>query len=589
MGTGFTIDTPIKVAQYGISSVVSLVDDILAENMRKYYSNKFNIPFNPISSKSDDFRALRFTEYLNLLDNLIKEKFEDIKKSYKKNIDEIHKYLDFLPDAALLKSEFNNLIKNNTYIKKIEDWLDQHLHLGSIDVNIMTKLDKENYRKSEKLPHIYNDAHASLRGYANSNLESSLVLSAGMNPRLYGYLENFEDFFPDEKGFLKKKIVIKVSDFRSALIQGKFLAKKGLWVSEYRIESGLNCGGHAFATDGYLMGPILEEFKTRRDELVETVYPMYKKGLEERNKNLPDTQLSQKITAQGGVGTSGEHNFLLDYYNLDSIGWGTPFLLVPEVTNVDEETLTLLKNAGEKDLYLSKISPLGVPFNTVRGSSQERDKLSLAENGRPGSSCPKKFLTFNTEFTEKVICTASRQYQNLKLDELENSESSFDDLHSKRERIIEKECLCIGLANSTKHIHNSDNIKSEGVSVCPGPNLAYFSEVFSLKEMVDHIYNRINLMKDKSRPNLFIKELSLYHKYLKSKIDEIESPFSEKQLAYFNKFIENMNDGIKYYKLLFGDMKDKIDDVKDEFLVELERLETSINELLYPLIPSKAG
>ena len=95
-------------------------------------------------------------------------------------------------------------------------------------------------------------------------LNSSVVLSAGMNTKLYSYFESFSDFFPDENGKLKKKIILKVSDFRSALIQGKFLAKKGLWVSEYRIESGLNCGGHAFATDGYLIGPILEEFKTSR-------------------------------------------------------------------------------------------------------------------------------------------------------------------------------------------------------------------------------------------------------------------------------------------------------------------------------------
>ena len=108
--------------------------------------------------------------------------------------------------------------------------MDENLHPGSIDVNIMTKLDKANYKNDEHLSNEYNDAHASLRGFANSNLDSSLILSAGMNPRLYGYLENFEDFFPDENGNIKKKIVIKVSDYRSALIQGKFLAKKGLWV-----------------------------------------------------------------------------------------------------------------------------------------------------------------------------------------------------------------------------------------------------------------------------------------------------------------------------------------------------------------------
>ena len=68
-----------------------------------------------------------------------------------------------------------------------------------------------------------------------------------MNPRLYGYIANFKDFFPDVNGKIKKKIVLKVSDYRSAIIQGKFLAKKGLWVSEYRIESGLNCGGHALS------------------------------------------------------------------------------------------------------------------------------------------------------------------------------------------------------------------------------------------------------------------------------------------------------------------------------------------------------
>ena len=49
MGIGFTIDTPVKVAHYGISSVMSLVDDILVEKMREFYSGKLNIPFSPIT------------------------------------------------------------------------------------------------------------------------------------------------------------------------------------------------------------------------------------------------------------------------------------------------------------------------------------------------------------------------------------------------------------------------------------------------------------------------------------------------------------------------------------------------------------
>jgi hypothetical protein len=584
MGTGFTIDTPIKVAKYGISSVVSLVDDILVENMREYYSYKLGLPFKAITDKIDDFRAKRITEYLNLMDNIVTEKFEELKQSYHKNLDEIHKYIDMLPNAASLKEEFSKLVENNSYVKKIQAWLDENLHPGSIDVNIMTKLDKSNYLNDEKLSNEYNDAHASLRGFANSKLESSLILSAGMNPRLYSYLENFEDFFPDNNGYIKKKIVIKVSDYRSALIQGKFLAKKGLWVSEYRVESGLNCGGHAFATDGFLMGPILHEFKTKRTELVDTVHSILVKALTEKNRTAPQKPLKQLITAQGGVGTSDEHNFLLEYYDLDSIGWGTPFLLVPEATNVDDVTLGLLSNAKEEDLYLSKISPLGVPFNAVRGNTQEIDKQTLDEKGRPGSACPKKFLTFNTEFTDKVICTASRQYQVLKLKELDEKMIESDTFQNERNKIVEKECLCIGLANSTRHLHGIDNnIKSEGVSVCPGPNLAYFSEILSLKEMVDHIYGRINIIKRMDRPNLFMKELSLYYDYLKDMIDEIETPFTEKQIAYFTKFVENMNDGINYYKQLFEEVKHKFEDVKEDFLIELENIEFQINNLINPV------
>lgn len=584
MGTGFTIDTPIKVAKYGISSVVSLVDDILAENMREYHSKKLNLPFKGISDKIEDFRAKRFTEYLNMMDVIVKDKFDDLKLSYNKNVEEIYKYLDMLPDANDLKTEFNNLLENNTVVKKIQSWLDENLHIGSIDVNIMTKLDKPNYLKDEILPPEFNDAHASLRGFANSNLASSLILSAGMNPRLYSYLEKFDDFFPDENGNIKKKIVIKVSDYRSALIQGKFLAKKGLWVSEYRIESGLNCGGHAFATDGFLMGPILEEFKNKRSDLIETVHSIFVKGLGQKNRTSPTSPLVQLITAQGGVGTAEEHNFLMDYYNLDSVGWGTPFLLVPEVTNVDDTTLALLSNAKEEDLYLSRISPLGVPFNAVKGNTQEIDKLALDTKGRPGSSCPKKFLTFNTEYTEKPICTASRQFQAIKMKELDTEELKKDEYHDKKTRVIEKECLCIGLANSTRHLHGIDNkIKSEGVSVCPGPNLAYFSEIFSLNEMVDHIYDRINVMKITDRPNLFMKELTLYYDYLKERIEEIETPFTDKQIAYFNKFVNNMNDGISYYKELFSDVKLKFEDVKVDFVSELESIEFELNNLINPV------
>ena len=224
-------------------------------------------------------------------------------------------------------------------------------------MNIMTKLDKDNFINDEQLPIEFNDAHAALRGFVNSTLESSVVLSAGMNPRLYSYFENFNAFFPDLNNKLKKKITLKVSDFRSAMIQGNFLAKKGLWVSEYRIESGLNCGGHAFATEGHLLGPILEEFKQKKEQLIQSAHELMVKALSQKELHVPQQHLDLKITVQGGVGTAEEHDFLLAHYNVDSVGWGSPFLLVPEATSVDKQTRALLAGAKEEDLYLSHISP----------------------------------------------------------------------------------------------------------------------------------------------------------------------------------------------------------------------------------------
>jgi len=435
MGIAFTIDTPIKIAKYGISSVISIVDDIIIEKMNEYYSGKFKIPYQEISTKVEDYRAKRITSYLNTVDIIVKQKFENLKKSFEQKNSEFEKYMEMLPDFSELKQNFIQTIHNNTVKEDLSNWIQNNLKPGSIDVNIMTKLDKPNYSKKDLLPIEFNDAHAALRGFANSTLESSVVLSAGMNPRLYSYFENFNDFFPNESNQLKKKIILKVSDYRSAIIQGKFLAKKGLWVSEYRIESGLNCGGHAFASDGYLLGPILEEFKLNKTALIDEIHGILVEALKSKAKHIPAEPLSLAITVQGGVGTYEEHEFLLDNYNIDSVGWGSPFLLVPEVTTVDEVTREALRVATEKDLFLSNISPLGVPFNSLRGNTNEILKNERISADKAGSACTKKFLSSNTEYTDKVICTASKKYQTIKLNELKLENLSSDEFVKKANKI----------------------------------------------------------------------------------------------------------------------------------------------------------
>ncbi|MBK5208821.1 MAG: hypothetical protein JJE44_04860 [Flavobacteriaceae bacterium] len=585
MGIAFTIDTPIKIAKYGISSVISIVDDIIIEKMNEYYSGKFKIPYQSISTKVEDYRAKRITSYLNTVDIIVKQKFENLKKSFEQKNSDFEKYMEMLPDFSELKQNFIQTFQHNKVKEDFSNWIQNNLKQGSIDVNIMTKLDKPNYSKKDLLPIEFNDAHAALRGFANSTLESSVVLSAGMNPRLYSYFENFNDFFPAENNELKKKIILKVSDYRSAIIQGKFLAKKGLWVSEYRIESGLNCGGHAFASDGYLLGPILEEFKTNKTVLIDEIHGILVEALKNKGKHIPSAPLSLAITVQGGVGTHEEHEFLLDNYNIDSIGWGTPFLLVPEVTTVDSTTRKTLQEATEKDLYLSDISPLGVPFNSLKGNTNEIIKNQRITDQDPGSSCPKKFLVSNTEYTERAICTASKQYQTKKINDLELEELSPSEYAKKYQKITEKACLCVGLANAAFINYDIERKgEKQGVAICPGPNMAYFTKDLSLKEMVDHIYGRANVIETKIRPHMFIKELAMYVDYFSKKVDEISDSFNVKQQKYLTSFQSNLNDGIEYYQHLFSDTKIYFESNKETLLSELETIKTELFEIEIPIL-----
>ncbi len=568
MGIAFTIDSPIKLAPFGISSVISLVDDELLEQMRAFYSNIFSFQFEPISAKTFDSRANRVTAYLNMVKQIVDQKFQEMFQGDWFQNAQLQKYMQLLPSLSPAKQLYETALQNGFFSQEVKLELQQHLHPGDIDVNIMTKLDKENEFDGHKLESIYNDAHAALRGFANSTLSSSVVLSAGLNPRLYSYFGQFKDFFPNEFGQLKKRVILKISDYRSALIQGKFLAKKGIWVSEFRMESGLNCGGHAFATDGLLMGPILEEFKENRQSLKEELFGLYKTALIELNHHIPETAPQQKFTAQGGVGTTEEHMYLLENYQLDSVGWGSPFLLVPEATTVDEKTMQRLCEATESDLYLSYNSPLGVRFNNIRNLSMDEAKEHRIMLNRAGSPCPKRYSVLDKTYTEDPICTASRQYQHLKLAEIKEGELQGESLVETIAKTLTKECLCVGLSNAALMAYNiPQKHYKEAVSICPGPNMAYFSKVLSLQQMVAHIYGGDSIIERTDRPHVFIKELSLYLSYFEEALAEAKEPYTKQQQNYFTGFADNLHKGIAYYKARF---EPKAFDKEKEDLRKLE-------------------
>ncbi len=548
MGTGHSVDTPIRVAHLGIDSVLSVVDDLLLERIRKHYAPQYDLPYQNIPRSREDGRAERITAYLETAQQIVKQKFDQLKQSPLFESSEKDRYFNMLPEAHPLKKMYQKIstLSDAEARKSLIEDLTARMKPGSIDVNIMAKVDNlKSGTDGKPLSAEFSDACAALRGYAQSSLSSALVLSAGFNPRLYNYIAEFKDFYRDSTGNIKKRIILKVSDFRSALIQGKYLAKKGLEVAEFRIESGLNCGGHAFASDGHLLPVLLQEFRDKRDQLAENFLPMVKQFYEAQGWEYPEVsedQLKPAITVQGGLGTHGEMRRMLEAYEMDATGWGSPFLLVPEATCVDDPTTNLLADAGEDDLYLSNVSPLGVPFNNVRNSGSDAYKHERIEKGKPGSQCPKGYLVSNTEFTEEPICTASIQYQLLKINQIEETEMPAGKKEAQKQQVMEKSCLC-------DHLGNGALIKLGIVkptfgkqAICPGPNIAWFDRTYSLDEMVDHIYGRRSSLVPQERPHMFAKEITMYVDYVEQQLQQSEG--DEQATSKLKKMRKNLEKGM---------------------------------------------
>ena len=552
MGTGSSIDTPILVAPFGISSVISLVDDILLEKVNKYYCEKYGLPFLKTLSNEVDGRAKRITAYLETVREIVRIKMEAIRKQpfFEKN--DKSKYFDLLPDESPLKRDYKKFLAFGAGTESEKNSMAQDLtrrmQPGSIDVNIMVALDRTNYDEHDApLSDEFTDAKAALRGFANSSLRSSVVFSAGINQRLFTYMTRFRDFYRDKRGEIKKKIILKVSDFRSALIQGRFLAKKGLEIYEFRIESGLNCGGHAFPGNGHLLPRILHEFRENREHLAAEFNPLIYKYYKAQGWEYPESAMNSRplLSVQGGIGTNGEVRRLREDFGADLTGWASPFLLVPEATCVDSSTRELLRQAGEADLYVSGASPLGVPFNNVHGSGSEQWTLEKVKAGMPGSPCTRGFLVSNTEFTARPICSASRQYQKMKLKEIDNMPLSDKEKEKLRAEVVEKACICHHLGNSALiALGIIEDQHTAPQAVCPGPNIAWFNRYCTLEEIVDHIYGRGPSLVPPERPHMFANEMAIYVDYFEKQV--AHCTYTPKEIKTLEEYKTNLEDDMDF-------------------------------------------
>jgi hypothetical protein len=576
MGTGFTIDTPLKVARFGIASVVSLMDDVLIEQVRRRISADHGEPAEPIADDAEDARARRITAYLDLLHDLVARQVEHVRDAAFEAGSEITRYFELLPPSPA-RAMYDRMrdCTDAPARQRLQERLRGMVTPGPIDVNIMTKLDRDHDRRGRPLPERCSDALSALRGFMKSRAEGAVVLSAGMNRRLFGYLGEFTELMPTGAGDLRKRVVLKVSDYRSALLQGKLLARLGVHVAEFRIESGLNCGGHAFGGKGQLLGPILDEFRRERDALVRTLHDIRSKALAERgHADAVVVSPPTRITVQGGLGAAHEHDLLREHYGVDGVGWGSAFLFVPDVVNIDPASLGRLVTAGEDDIELSGASPLGVPFWSLRTSASEVARQELVAEGKPGSTCPKGYLVSSTEFTRKPICTASRAYQNRKLKEIAASALSAHDQEQAREAVVRKACICHDLAGSTTLNLGIDPQATP--AICCGPNAAYFQMATSLDAMVDHIYGRAALPLHRDRPHMLLKELSLHVESLRQDVARHASEPCEKLARTIAECRANLEHGVAHYHELAGRI---VAPHRKAFVQRLQRLEAELESL----------
>src|SRR5690625_1581634 len=120
MGIAFTIDSPIKVAPFGINSTLSIIEDNIIESMRRYYYKEINEPYVPIVRKDLDSRSRRITDYLNLVQKIVNNRFDQVKNAAFEAGSDLVKYFEMLPDASSLKQKYNHLLQIDQPSKKQE-------------------------------------------------------------------------------------------------------------------------------------------------------------------------------------------------------------------------------------------------------------------------------------------------------------------------------------------------------------------------------------------------------------------------------------------------------------------------------------
>lgn len=164
--------------------------------------------------------------------------------------------------------------------------------------------------------------------------------------------------------------------------------------------------------------------------------------------------------------------------------------------------------------------------------------------------------------------------------ELQGADLNAEVYQQQYDAITEKICLCEGLcASAYIKLGINKPRENKAVAICPGPNLAYFNRLYSLDEMVKHIYGHINLLDKVKRPHMFIKELNLYIDYLQKDLQAQLITLTGKKKKYFHNFKNQLQQGINYYKELVNRLPNQTAEMLQSWYAELSDSEFTLNQI----------
>ena len=113
--------------------------------------------------------------------------------------------------------------------------------------------------------------------------------------------------------------------------------------------------------------------------------------------------------------------------------------------------------------------------------------------------------------------------------------------------------------------------------------MANFSGPTTLKEMVDHIYGRINVLKNPKRPHMFLREMSLYIERFGQKVHTSPKSLLEDLSKDIHDLEERVSEGISYYQKMAEHFADS---TRADFVKALETVRDEMEILRQQIVNS---